>query len=240
MENKPQVQEVNPAIIQSLILEGDISKMSQQQKVEYTTKLCQSLGLNVLTQPFQIIKFQGKEKLYATKDCTEQLRKVHGVSVTESTSTTVSDLLIVHVKVQDKTGRTDVGTGAVVIANMKGEQLANQYMKAETKAKRRATLSICGMGMLDESELDTMPTHSVEPIPQDASEEQIIWIESLIRTCSLDERKLEQIEVRLSNGMTYDEAAKCVEYLKNNQTDNISAGRNFSQTDIVNKINSEI
>jgi len=30
-------------------------------------------------------------------------------------------------------------------------------MKCETKAKRRATLSICGLGMLDESELETIP-----------------------------------------------------------------------------------
>jgi len=29
-------------------------------------------------------------------------------------------------------------------------------MKAETKAKRRGTLSICGLGMLDESELETI------------------------------------------------------------------------------------
>ena len=30
-------------------------------------------------------------------------------------------------------------------------------MKAKTKAKRRVTLSICGLGILDESEADTMP-----------------------------------------------------------------------------------
>ncbi len=30
-------------------------------------------------------------------------------------------------------------------------------MRAITKAKRRATLSICGLGLLDESELDGIP-----------------------------------------------------------------------------------
>lgn len=34
--------------------------------------------------------------------------------------------------------------------------MANALMKAETKAKRRVTLSICGLGLLDESEIDTM------------------------------------------------------------------------------------
>ena len=30
-------------------------------------------------------------------------------------------------------------------------------MKAETKAKRRVTLSLCGLGILDETEIDTVP-----------------------------------------------------------------------------------
>jgi len=37
-------------------------------------------------------------------------------------------------------------------------------MKSETKSKRRATLSICGLGMLDESELDTMPKYETSDI----------------------------------------------------------------------------
>jgi hypothetical protein len=32
-------------------------------------------------------------------------------------------------------------------------------MKGETKAKRRATLSICGLGFLDETEIETIPRH---------------------------------------------------------------------------------
>ncbi|EOV0478051.1 hypothetical protein ACOIM4_001927, partial [Campylobacter coli] len=45
-------------------------------------------------------------------------------------------------------------TGALNIKNLGGDNLANAIMKAITKAKRRVTLSICGLGMLDESELD--------------------------------------------------------------------------------------
>jgi hypothetical protein len=54
-------------------------------------------------------------------------------------------------------GRTDVSTGAVSIANVNGEARANAMMKAETKAKRRVTLSICGLGMLDETEVESIP-----------------------------------------------------------------------------------
>lgn len=160
---------VSPEIIQKLVLDGDLSKMSQQQKVDYYNRFCQSLGLNPLTQPFQLLKFQGKERLYATKDCTEQLRKIHGVSIIELTSQKLEDVYVVTAKARDKEGKVDASTGAVVIGSTKGDALANALMKAETKAKRRVTLSICGLGMLDEAELDTMPQHTTQKV-EDVSE----------------------------------------------------------------------
>ena len=42
--------------------------------------------------------------------------------------------------------------------NLTGVDLANAIMKTETKAKRRATLSICGMGLLDELEVEDTPS----------------------------------------------------------------------------------
>jgi ribosome-associated translation inhibitor RaiA len=165
METTLQVREQIPhEIITSLVLNGDLGKMEPEQRVEYYTRFCNSLGLNHLTQPFQLITFQGKLRLYATKDCTEQLRRIYGVSVTSIKSERVDDVFVVTVNVQDRTGRTDAATGAVVVGNLKGEALANALMKAETKAKRRATLSICGLGMLDESETDTIGTHTVQPV----------------------------------------------------------------------------
>jgi hypothetical protein len=44
----------------------------------------------------------------------------------------------------------------VNISGLKGDNYANALMKCVTKAKRRVTLSIVGLGMLDESELDTI------------------------------------------------------------------------------------
>jgi hypothetical protein len=52
----------------------------------------------------------------------------------------------------------DAATGAVSIGTLKGEAKANAIMKAETKAKRRVTLSISGMGWTDESEVDSIPS----------------------------------------------------------------------------------
>jgi hypothetical protein len=39
---------------------------------------------------------------------------------------------------------------------LKGEELVNARLKAVTKAKRRVTLSICGLAFLDESEVETV------------------------------------------------------------------------------------
>jgi len=147
------------------VLNGDLSKMNPAQKVGYYKNFCESLGLNPLTQPFEIIKFNGKEKLYATKDATEQLRKIRKVSIIESVTTIDGNICITKVKVQDLENRYDMATGVVVLPNdVIGK--ANGIMKAETKAKRRATLSICGLGILDDAELDTMPKYETVPITE--------------------------------------------------------------------------
>lgn len=151
----------------SLVLHGDLSQMSGEQKVSYYLDLCKSLGLSPHSQPFAIIKFQGKEVMYAKKDATEQLRKIHGISVIDLTNELQGEVFVVTCKVKDASGKTDMSTGVVATAGLKGEALANALMKAETKAKRRATLSICGLGMLDESEIETVDVNAVVmDIPQ--------------------------------------------------------------------------
>lgn len=155
---KPKTEtivKVSDDILSSLVIKGDLSGLTSPQKTEYYKKYCESLGLNPLTQPFELINFQGKQRLYAKKDATEQLRKLYNISIIEITEKKIEDILIVSCKVTDGQ-RTDLATGAVTLGNLKGDALCNAYMKAETKAKRRATLSICGLGILDETEIETL------------------------------------------------------------------------------------
>ncbi len=159
------LSEAQAETVTNLVLGGDLSKMDSAARVRYYVQLCESLHLNPLTQPFQILKLSGKEVLYATKSCTEQLRKMQGVSVTRLEPRCEADVYLVVATVQDAAGRTDCATGAVPVTNLKGEALANAFMKAETKAKRRATLSICGLGFMDESELDTLPMAQKVSLP---------------------------------------------------------------------------
>jgi hypothetical protein len=163
------------AALEAYIAAGDIGRLNPDQRIALYRSVCQSLGLNELTQPFQYLNLSGKTVLYATKSCTEQLRQLHGVSVIEMRQERVDDCLIVTVSVRDRTGREDIATGAVSLAGLKGEALSNAFMKAETKAKRRATLSVCGLAVLDESETDSIAgasrvmveeAHTPEPKPR--------------------------------------------------------------------------
>ena len=148
--------EALPAAIEAALIGGDLSKLTVSERVIYYNRLCDSLGLNPLTKPFSYIVLNGKLTLYACKDCTEQLRNIKGVSVTDLTSKLEGGLYIVTAKGADKSGRCDAATGVVDLAELTGEKKANALMKAETKAKRRLTLSLCGLGVLDESEIDSI------------------------------------------------------------------------------------
>jgi hypothetical protein len=153
----------NAQIMEQVIIKGDLSKLTPEERTKYYMKVCESIGLNPLTKPFEYIALNGKLQLYALKACTEQLRGIHDVSVTDLTETLVNDVFIVTAKVRNGDGRTDAAKGAVPIKGLTGEALANAMMKAETKAKRRATLSLCGLGWLDESEIESIPGAKVVP-----------------------------------------------------------------------------
>jgi len=153
---------IDPAVVERVLLQGDLRQLSAAQKVSYYKSVCESVGLNPLTQPFQYLVLNGKEILYASRSATEQLRKVHSVSIQIMAREVVEDCYVVTARATLPTGRQDENIGAVPISGLKGENRANAMMKAETKAKRRVTLAICGLGMLDESEVESIPQASVK------------------------------------------------------------------------------
>jgi len=144
-------------VIESVVIRGDLSKLNDDQRTSYYMTVCKSVGLNPLTKPFEYITLNGRLTLYALRNCTDQLRQIHKISVVEMMETERDGVYIVTCKVLNDEGRTDMAKGAVNIAKLQGEALANALMKAETKAKRRATLSICGLSLLDETEVEDIP-----------------------------------------------------------------------------------
>lgn len=145
-------------IMEEVIAKGNLASLSADERFIYYGKVCESMGLNPLTQPFQYITLNGKLTLYATRTASDQLRKINGVSITSIERDISDGVLIVTVSARDRTGREDTEIGAINLAGLKGEALANAMMKGTTKAKRRVTLSICGLGWSDETEIETIPT----------------------------------------------------------------------------------
>ena len=164
----------NPSdVMESVILKGDLSKLTSEEKVRYYSEVCRSIGLNPLTRPLDYIRLSGREVLYAKRDAADQLRKIYGISIEIVSKDQVGDLFMVEVRATDKAGRVDSDIGAVTTKGLNGEALANAILKAITKAKRRVTLSISGLGFLDETEVESVqavehPPVASAPVPPPA------------------------------------------------------------------------
>lgn len=151
-------------IMESVLLKGDIAKLSPDERVRYYSEVCRSMGLNPLTKPFEFITLNGKLQLYALRSCTDQLRKINSVTLEIVSREIADDILTFHVRAKLPDGRADEDLGAVSFpSTLKGEARANAELKAITKAKRRATLSICGLGWLDETEVEDIPAAAKRP-----------------------------------------------------------------------------
>ena len=148
-------------MLEKIIVQGDLSKLSTEQRITYYRTMCDATGLDYRTRPFAFLQLSGKLVLYALREATEQLRRLNHVSLTILGRELIGDVYVVTAQATLPGGRTDASTGAVAITNLRGEGLANAYMKAETKAKRRVTLSICGLGMLSESEAEDIPNGTI-------------------------------------------------------------------------------
>ncbi len=163
------VDVIDDEVLWRVVASGDLKQLTAAQKAKYYLHLCQTTGLNPATQPFEYMVLNGKEILYTRKGATDQLRQLHGVSIVgKPIITDDGEYITAEVTVADRDGRTDFEIGVVFAGSVKGADRANYRMKALTKGKRRATLSLCGLGTLDETEVETMHGVQVRPMPPPA------------------------------------------------------------------------
>lgn len=156
-------------LMEGVLLGGDLSKLNPSQRISYYRKVCESMGLNPLTKPFDYMTLNGKLTLYAKKDATDQLRKINSVSIDDVDIRETDTQFIVKIKGHDSSGRSDVEIAVVNKSDMRGDT-ANAQMKAVTKGKRRFTLSICGLGFLDETEIQTIPDVKLVKVSDETGE----------------------------------------------------------------------
>lgn len=153
-----------PDAIEATLIGGDLGRLGLPERLLFYKELCARLKLNELARPFEYILLDGKLTLYARKDCTDQLRAIHQISIEILSREKLEDIYMVTAKATTAKGRSDESMGALSLAGLKGSPLCNALMKCETKAKRRVTLSICGLGfVMDETEIETVSGAQIVP-----------------------------------------------------------------------------
>lgn len=164
-----------------ILIKGSTARLTAAEEIDYCVGVCRSLGMNPLTNPIMFIDLparQGQEQKrvpYANRNGAEQLRKIYGVSVSIVGQEMVEGRLHVHAKATLPDGRTDEDYGVVPFPKTGNpEWLSNRYMTAVTKAKRRVTLSICGLGFLDETEIESIYAEAGKKMPEPSGMEDML------------------------------------------------------------------
>jgi hypothetical protein len=148
---------LNSDIIASLVINGDLKRLTPAQKVEYYNYRCQQAALDPAAKPFDLLTLNGKEILYANAGATQQLTNNRNLSHQITARELTDGIYCVFCRVAGPDGRSTENMGAVPIEGLKGESKANAMLKATTKAIRRSVLAHCGLGLMDETEVETIP-----------------------------------------------------------------------------------
>ena len=179
---------LDPKIQDSIVLRGDLSGLNEGQKRDYYLYRCRQVGLDPAAKPFDLLTLNGKQILYANAGATQQLCAIHKLSTQITHRERIDGIYVVSVRCTGADGRVSENQGAVDVSNLTGERLANALLKATTKAIRRAVLAHVGLGMLDETEVETIPEarrdtivvtedpKAIEVEPQEEPEDGMIFM----------------------------------------------------------------
>ncbi|MBO0722324.1 MAG: hypothetical protein J2P41_15970 [Blastocatellia bacterium] len=162
LATQPQQTLDEMEILRRVIAKGDLADLTPEQQLKYYIEICRRHKLDPLSRPFDFLEStdrNGKRRvvLYGNKECAAQLRVDRQVSIYKIDESEENGFYSVTAYARLPDGREDLDIGVVVVRGLSAEQYANAIKKAITQAKRRVTLSICGLGMLDETEVDSVP-----------------------------------------------------------------------------------
>lgn len=131
---------------------GRCDKLSIDQQAEYKNYLCAKIGVSPTLQPIDLIPTKNGLRPYLNRGAAELIRDTRKISITDIELTEQNGMYVVVCKLRDLNGRIDCDMG---VNPKNGTQKSpmephNSLMKAVTKAKRRATLSMCSLGAIIE------------------------------------------------------------------------------------------
>ena len=144
--------------IEKAVIRNDLQSLTEIERIQYNFAACRSLGLNPLTRPFDYIVQDGKMSLYLNAVGVAQLRAIYGISVKVKDRSKDDEFIYCTAIAWDNSGRSEESSAVLSLCDKYGKPLigqakANLIMKAETKAKRRATLALRGIPWGDSGEI---------------------------------------------------------------------------------------
>lgn len=157
-------QSVNEDLLAKIVQSGNLGLLSESDRLIYYFSYCRQLGLNPLSRPFDYIEDNGKISLYPNAQAASQLRDKRNVSTRILKEECLLNGDIYSVLVEARIGdRTEQATGKVSLSGLSGKHKANAMKKAETQARRRATLAIVGLDAIGDEDRKA----SVSDMPPD-------------------------------------------------------------------------
>jgi len=197
----------------SIVRTGDLRELSEADRVELMSSACRALGLDPFTMPFSFVNIGGRVQLYARRSATDQLARIHGlvrevIDGPKVVPVLNSAVAFAMCRLTLPSGRYETASGTVPLSH---QNAGDALMTAETKAKRRGTLAILGLGMLDEMEVDVIPGAEIaevialkERIEREVSSVETaarVWVEVSARVEALtpvQQRRVRAVLVKAS------------------------------------------
>lgn len=160
------------ALLSAVAAGKDTRQLTGAQRRALLASLHHQLGLNPLSGAVMFLLTNGRETLYVKKEGTDQIARREKLTRETLKGPCVETMegvkvVICQVCVKHPDGRAETCTATLPFS---AGGLVNDLMKVETKAKRRATLSLCGLGMLAEDEIETIP--GARTVPADVLDER--------------------------------------------------------------------
>ena len=160
--------------LEKVILQGDLSGLTNVERVIYNNKLCESLGINPLTKPIDYIRQGNRLSAFVNSQGMSQLRKLHRVSTTITDRSFLDkDTYQVIALASTAAGRSEESSAIICLVGKNGKSLtgqdrANKMMATETKAKRRASLGLLGLPLLENNSEGKIETSTTYDPPEDS------------------------------------------------------------------------
>ena len=129
------------------MMRGDLRGLSKDGIAGVVAELARRMGVDPALAPIDVIQTrEGKLVPYINARGAAELRKRHGLEVVGME--VIKDrpgLVVMRATVRDPEGRTDMGVGACAYPEDRPREEEKAWMVAETRAKRRATMSAVGI-----------------------------------------------------------------------------------------------